>query len=243
VYIKKVFIGGKVMLKVNNLRKKYGKEEVVKNISFEVNQGEIAILLGPNGAGKSTTIKSIAGLLRYDGKIQVCGKDNKSIEAKKMFGYVPEVPSMFDLLTVYEHIEYIAAAYGIKDYKEKAEELLERFDLTDKKDKLGKELSKGMMQKVSICCALITEPKVILFDEPLVGLDPKAIKELKKAFVELKEKGSCLLISTHIIDSVDEFWDRVLIMKSGDIVLAGTRQELLEREESLEEIFFDVTEA
>ena len=231
------------MLKVSNLRKKYGKETVVKDISFEVNQGEIAVLLGPNGAGKSTTIKSIAGLLRYDGKIQVCGKDNKSIEAKRTFGYVPEVPSMFDLLTVYEHIEYIAAAYGIKDYKEKAEELLERFDLTDKRDKLGKELSKGMMQKVSICCALITEPKVVLFDEPLVGLDPKAIKELKKAFIELKEKGCSLLISTHIIDSVDEFWDKVLIMKSGDIVLAGTRQELLEREESLEEIFFDVTEA
>lgn len=231
------------MLKVSNLRKKYGKEEVVKNISFEVNQGEIAVLLGPNGAGKSTTIKSIAGLLRYDGKIEVCEKNNKSVEAKRTFGYVPEVPSMFDLLTVYEHIEYIAAAYGIKDYKEKAEALLERFDLTDKRDKLGKELSKGMMQKVSICCALITDPKVVLFDEPLVGLDPKAIKELKKAFSELKEKGCALLISTHIIDSVDEFWDKVLIMKSGDIVLAGTRQELLERDESLEEIFFDVTEA
>jgi ABC-type multidrug transport system ATPase subunit len=121
--------------------------------------------------------------------------------------------------------------------------LFERFDLTDKKDKLGKELSKGMMQKVSICCALIIEPKVILFDEPLVGLDPKAIKELKNAFVELREKGCSILISTHIIDSVNEFWDRVLIMKNGSIVLAGTRQELMNREESLEDIFFDVTEA
>jgi ABC-2 type transport system ATP-binding protein len=231
------------MLSIKNLRKKYGKEEVVKSISFDVKEAEIAVLLGPNGAGKSTTIKSIAGLLRYDGKIQICGKDNKSLEAKRCFGYVPEVPSMFDLLTVYEHIEYIAAAYGIKEYKEKAEELLERFDLTDKRDKLGKELSKGMMQKVSICCALIIEPKVILFDEPLVGLDPKAIKEVKKAFKELKEKGCSVLISTHIIDSVDELWDRVLIMKNGKIILSGTRQELLEREESLEQIFFNVTEA
>lgn len=230
------------MLKVKNLRKRYGKEEAVKNISFDVNEGEIAILLGPNGAGKSTTIKSVVGLLRHEGKIEICGFDNKSIQAKKLFNYVPEVPSMFDLLTVYEHIEYIAAAYGIKDYKEKAEELLGRFDLTDKRNKLGKELSKGMMQKVSICCALITEPKVILFDEPLVGLDPKAIKEVKKAFRELRDKGCSIVISTHIIDSVDEFWDKVLIMKNGEIILSGTRQELMAREESLEEIFFDVTE-
>jgi ABC-type multidrug transport system ATPase subunit len=230
------------MLFVQNLSKKYAKEFAVNNISFQVNEGEIAILLGPNGAGKSTTIKSISGLLKYDGYIEICGHKNKSIEAKKLFAYVPEVPAMFDLLTVYEHLEYIAAAYGVKDYKEYAEELLERFDLTDKRNKLGKELSKGMMQKVSICCALITQPKVILFDEPLVGLDPKAIKELKKAFVELREKGCALLISTHIIDSVDEFWDKVLIMKNGNIVLSGTKQELLSKKETLEEIFFDVTE-
>ncbi|MBU3142975.1 ABC transporter ATP-binding protein [Clostridium sp. CF012] len=230
------------MLIVQNLSKKYSKELVVNNISFQVNEGEIAILLGPNGAGKSTTIKCITGLLKYEGYIEICGYKNKSVEAKKLFSYVPEVPAMFDLLTVYEHIEYMAAAYGIKDYKEKAEELLERFDLSDKRGKLGKELSKGMMQKVSICCALLTAPKVILFDEPLMGLDPKAIKELKKALVELKEKGSSILISTHIIDSVDEIWDKVLIMKTGNIVLSGTKQELMNRHESLEELFFEATE-
>ena len=149
---------------------------------------------------------------------------------------------MFDLLTVYEHIQYISAAYGIEDYKNKAEELLERFDLSDKRTKLGKELSKGMMQKVGICCALIVEPKVILFDEPLMGLDPKAIKELKKAILELREKGCSILISTHIIDSVDDFWDKVLIMKDGNIVLSGTKQELMSRNETLEELFFEVTE-
>ncbi|MCB2307138.1 ABC transporter ATP-binding protein [Clostridium estertheticum] len=230
------------MLIVQNLTKKYSKEIAVNNISFEVNEGEIAILLGPNGAGKSTTIKSIAGLLKYNGYIEICGHLNKSIAAKKIFSYVPEVSAMFDLLTVYEHIEYITAAYGIEDYKDEAEELLKRFDLSDKKDKLGKQLSKGMMQKVSICCALIIRPRVILFDEPLMGLDPKAIKELKKAIVELKEKGSVILISTHIIDSVDDFWDKVLIMKNGNIVLSGTKQELKSRNETLEELFFDVTE-
>lgn len=230
------------MLRVSNLRKQYDKIQAVDNLSFDVADGEIAVLLGPNGAGKSTTIKCITGLLKYDGDIEVCGEKNKSIKAKKLFGYVPEAPSMYDMLTVYEHIEYVANAYNIKDYKEKAESLLERFELTDKKDKLGKELSKGMQQKVSICCALITEPKVILFDEPMVGLDPKAIKELKNVFKELREQGSSVIISTHIIDSIEEIWDKALIMKNGQIVLARTRQELQDRNESLEQIFFDVTE-
>jgi ABC-2 type transport system ATP-binding protein len=232
----------RIIINVVNLSKKYGKEEVVKSASFTVNAGEIAVLLGPNGAGKSTTIKCIIGLLKYKGQIHICGHENKTIEAKKCFSYVPEVPAMFDMLTVYEHIEYMAAAYKIKDYKEKAEELLEAFDLTDKRNKLGKELSKGMQQKVSICCALIVQPKVILFDEPLVGLDPKAIKELKKAFIQLKNQGCTIIISTHMLDSVDEFWDKVLIMKAGEIILAKTRQELADSKESLEDIFFDATE-
>lgn len=230
------------MLSVANLTKKYDKMTAVNNISFRVEKGEIAVLLGPNGAGKSTTIKCITGLLRYDGEIEINDYPNKTIEAKKVFAYVPEVPALFEMLTVYEHIEYIANAYGIKDYEEKAESLLARFELADKRDKVGKELSKGMQQKVSICCALITEPKVILFDEPMVGLDPKAIKELKKVFLELKEKNCSLIISTHIIDSVDEIWDKALIMKDGEIILARTRKELEDRNESLEEIFFDVTE-
>lgn len=230
------------MLIVTNLSKTYHKVQAVKNISFQVEAGEIAVLLGPNGAGKSTTIKCVTGLLKYEGDIDICGNHNKTLEAKKLFGYVPEVPALYDLLTVYEHIEFMANAYGVKDYKEKAENLLERFELIDKRDKLGKELSKGMQQKVSLCCALITEPKVILFDEPMVGLDPKAIKELKKVFMELKESGAAVIISTHIIDSVDELWDKALIMKDGEVVFARTRQELEHSNESLEQIFFEVTE-
>ena len=230
------------MLIVSNLSKSYDKTFAVKNISFHVGDGEIAVLLGPNGAGKSTTIKCIAGLLKYQGEIEICGFINKSVNAKKLFGYVPETPAMFEMLTVYEHMEFIASAYGIKEYKDKVKILLERFDLDDKKDKLGKELSKGMQQKVSICCALLIKPKVILFDEPMVGLDPKAIKELNSVFLELKESGSSVIISTHIINSVEEIWDRALIMQDGNIVKAMTRQELLDKNESLEDIFFDVTE-
>lgn len=230
------------MLKISGLFKNYDNVVAVKNVSFQVNDGEIAVLLGPNGAGKSTTIKCITGLLKYKGAIEVCGYNNKSIQAKKLFGYVPETPAMFEMLTVYEHMEYIASAYNIENYKEKVELLLDRFELSDKRDKLGKELSKGMQQKVSICCALLINPKVILFDEPMVGLDPKAIKELKSVFTELSGQGTSVIISTHIIDSVEGIWDRALIMKDGNIILSRTKQELQEKNESLEQIFFDATE-
>lgn len=230
------------MLKVNNLTKYYDNVAAVNNVSFEVDSGEIAVLLGPNGAGKSTTIKCIAGLLKYYGEIEICGNPNKSLKAKRMFGYVPETPALYDMLTVWEHMEFIANAYGIHDSNQKAKDLLERFDLSDKLDKLGKELSKGMQQKVSICCALLIDPKVILFDEPMIGLDPKAIKELKDVFIELKQNGCSVMISTHIIDSVEGLWDKALIMKKGSIVFARTREEMKNSGESLEKIFFDVTE-
>lgn len=230
------------MIKIDNLTKQYNEVLAVNNMSFEVEDGEIAVLLGPNGAGKSTSIKCICGLLRYDGNIEIQGHKNKTIEAKKVFSYVPETPALYDMLTIYEHLEYIANAYKIDNYKEKAEALLKRFDLYDKKDKLGKELSKGMQQKASICCGLLTEPKVILFDEPMIGLDPKAIKELKKVFLELKENGCSVIISTHIIDSIDDIWDKAIVINKGSIVYKTTRSELKEKNESLEEIFFEVTE-
>lgn len=233
--------GGLELLFVNDLTKKYDDFIAVDNISFEVNPGEVAVLLGPNGAGKSTTIKCITGLLKYDGNIKIADFENKTIEAKKIFAYIPETPALYEMLTVEEHMEYIAQAYKVGEYKEFAEELLERFDLTDKRKKLGKELSKGMQQKVSICCGLLIKPKVILFDEPMIGLDPKAIKELKKVFIELREQGCSVLISTHIIDSIEEIWDKALIMNKGNIVLSRTRLEIEESGESLEERFFEVT--
>ncbi len=230
------------MLKVNNLRKKYHKVEAVKNISFKVEKGNITILLGPNGAGKSTVIKSIAGLLKYTGLIEINGYPNKTLEAKKEFSYVPESPALYELLTVEEHINFIAKAYNIENFEDRAKELLERFNMIDKKDKLGKELSKGMQQKVSIICALITEPNLILFDEPMIGLDPKAIKELKSIFLELKAENKAIIISTHIIDSIKDIWDNVLIMKDGEIIFERDKKELIEKKESLEDIFFKVTE-
>lgn len=228
------------MLKVERVTKRYGKTIANNDISFEVRDGQIAILAGPNGAGKSTIIKSIAGLLRFQGEITLDGYNNKSKEAKQILGYIPEMPAIYDLLTVEEHLEFIRRAYKIEDdgYGEK---LLERFELLDKKDKLGKELSKGMQQKLSICCALVHKPKIMIFDEPMVGLDPHAIKELKQMFRELKEEGASILISTHMLDSVEDYWDIAHIMMNGKFAATMTNDD---REDSkrLEQMFFEITE-
>lgn len=230
------------MFEVSHVTKRYGKVVANDDISFSVADGQIAVLLGPNGAGKSTVIKCITGLLRFDGSITVCGFPNKSLEAKRLLGYVPEMPAVYDLLTVAEHLEFIARAYSLSDWKERVDSLLSRFELFDKKDKLGKELSKGMQQKLSICCALLPEPKVIVFDEPMVGLDPHAIKELKAVFAELKTAGASVLISTHMLDSVEDYWDVAHIMVNGRFAATRKNEALSEGECSLEELFFSITE-
>lgn len=227
------------MLKVNHVTKKYGKMTANRDISFFVDNGQIAVLLGPNGAGKSTIIKCITGLLRFTGDVEICGFPNKTPEAKRLLGYIPEMPAVYDLLTVNEHMEFIRRAYRLKD-DGTAQRFLERFELWDKRDKLGKELSKGMQQKLSICCALLHHPKVVIFDEPMIGLDPHAIKQLKETFLELRDEGATVLISTHLIDSVENYWDVVHIMVNGNF--AATRRKDETAKLSLEELFFAVTE-
>ncbi len=234
---------GTIMFTVEHVTKRYGKLIADNDISFTVGDGEIAVLMGPNGAGKSTIIKCIAGLLRFEGTITVDGFENKSSQAKARLGYIPEMPAVYDLLTVWEHLEFIARAYEMPDgWQDYAQKLLERFELTDKKDKLGKELSKGMQQKLSICCALVHRPTVIVFDEPMVGLDPHAIKELKLMFRELREEGKSILISTHMLDSVEDFWDVAHIMVNGTFAATKHNVPQSEQEQSLEELFFAITE-
>ncbi|MBQ3136266.1 MAG: ATP-binding cassette domain-containing protein [Clostridia bacterium] len=226
------------MLEIKNITKKYGKLKANDNISFSVSSGEIAILLGPNGAGKSTLIKSIAGLLRFDGEIITDGEGNKTLHSKSIIGYIPEMPTVYDMLTVGEHIEFILRAYK-KENDGYGDELLELFELSEKKDKLCKELSKGMQQKLSICCGLVHRPKIVIFDEPMVGLDPHAIKNLKEIFLKLKNEGCAVLISTHMIDSVENYWDTAYIMMNGQL-----KQTVFNGQEgaSLSETFFAVTE-
>ena len=227
------------MLDIQNVSKRYGKTLANDGVSFSVAGGELAVLLGPNGAGKSTLIKCVAGLLRFEGNIQICGHGNKTLEAKRELGYIPEMPAVYDLLTVSEHLEFMRRAWRMED-DGCGEALLKRFEMWDKRDKLGKELSKGMQQKLSICCQLVHRPKVIIFDEPLVGLDPHAIKELKEMFGELRKDGAALLISTHMIDSVEDYWDAAYIMMHGR--LAATKRQGDGGERSLEEMFFSITE-
>ncbi len=230
------------MLKIEHLTKKYGKVYANNDISFEIPDGSITVLLGPNGAGKSTVIKSVIGFLKYDGIITVDGQYNKSPEAKRLLGYVPELPALYPNLTVGEHLEFVARAYRLKDYNDYKNELLERFELTDKVKKFGDELSKGMQQKLSICCALLPCPKVLLFDEPMIGLDPHAIKELKNLFIDMRGKGCSILISTHMIDSIDMLWDRTIIMQNGTVTANVTKEELDTSSQTLEELFFNTTE-
>lgn len=228
------------MLQIEHVTKKYGKLVANSDISFSVDAGQIAVLLGPNGAGKSTIIKSICGLLRFQGNILIDGHDNRSQEAKRLLGYVPELPAVYELLTVGEHLEFIRRAYRMED-DGLGRELLERFELIDKIDKPAKELSKGMKQKLSLCCALAHRPRVAIFDEPLLGLDPHAIKELKKLFLEMKEDGCAVLISTHMLDSVEDYWDVAHIMMNGSFA-ATVVNDSEESGGSLEELFFEITE-
>lgn len=230
------------MLNVSHLTKKYRKVTACDDVSFQLEPGSVTVLLGPNGAGKSTLMKSVIGFLRYDGRITVNGLPNKSSEARRLLGYIPEMPSLYPNLTVSEHMEFLARAYRLKDYKQRMDQLFTRFELDDKRKKFGDELSKGMQQKLNICMGLLPEPQVLLLDEPMIGLDPHAIKELKSIIEQLRAEGKTLLMSTHIIDSVDMLWDRTLIMQNGQIRANVTREELEQNGQNLEQLFFDVTE-
>jgi len=162
---------GKDMLQVEALTKTFGRKVLaVDHLSFSLDQGELCVLLGPNGAGKSTTIKSIAGLLRYQGVIKVDGHMNQTVEAKKLLSYVPETPAIYDMLTVEEHIKFVSRIYKITVDEAYIEDLLRRFDMDDKVKKLGAELSKGMKQKLSIILVVLSNPKDMLFDKRIICL-------------------------------------------------------------------------
>lgn len=227
------------MIEMKNVVKTFDGFTALDGACVSVPDGGVYGLVGPNGAGKSTIIKSIAGLLRYQGRIGIQGMSARTLEAKKIFGYVPEIPAMFDALTVREHVEYIRKAYDSDITEEEVQALFQRFELADKQEKLGNELSKGMMQKVSICCALAIKPRVILLDEPMVGLDPQAIKELKKIVLELKEQGVTVLISTHMLEMVEELWDVMFVMDQSHIIGSYRKEDVGEKD--LDDLFFEMT--
>lgn len=235
-------------LSVQQVTKRFGKFTALDDVSLMVQPGEIVGLLGPNGAGKSTLMKCIAGLLRPSaGEIHIGPAPARSSEANGLLGYIPEVPAVYDLLTPWEHMQYTALAYDLKDWKQAATDILERFDLGAMRNTLAGELSKGMRQKVLIACALLHKPFLYLFDEPTVGLDPQAQRELTDEMRRLRAGGSAVLVSTHILAQIERLADRAVILNHGRIVAAGSLDELrmtynLPTTSALEDVFLQITE-
>ena len=218
------------MLQVRNLVKQYKAHRAVDDLSFELMPGEIVGLLGPNGAGKTTALRCVAGILRpTEGQVLINGHDvvADQARAKKGLAFVPEVPSLYELLTVDEHLRFIAMCFDtLPLYDAKGDALLARYNLADKKDALVATLSKGMRQKLSVACALVHDANVLLFDEPLIGIDPEGARELKDELRRSRDEGASLLISTHLLDTAENLCDRVIVMRKGVKIAEGTVQDL-----------------
>jgi ABC-2 type transport system ATP-binding protein len=239
------------LLKVANLVKYYRRTLAVDGLSFEVGDGEIVGLLGPNGAGKTTVLRCIAGIVQAtEGSIEVDGISlaEREEDVKRRIAFVPEVPTPYEMLTVVEHLRFIAMAYQtMNGFDERAESLMRRFDLFEKRNDLVLSLSKGMKQKLAIACAFIHEAEVLLLDEPLIGIDPKGVHELKDMIFSAKAEGKSILISTHMLDTAERLCDRIIILRSGTIVAEGNLAELHRRsrmgeDASLEDVFLTLTE-
>ena len=239
------------MLEIEGLTKYYRTTLAVDGISFAVENGEILGLLGPNGAGKTTILRSVAGIVSpTSGMIAINGHDLSKNEqaAKRSLAFVPETPNPFEMLTVYEHLQFIAMAYDTMDkFDERAASLLERFDLQEKRNDLVLSLSKGMKQKLAVACAFIHDAQVLLFDEPLIGIDPRGARELKDLMLSAKEADCSLLVSTHMLDTAERLCDRILIIDHGRKVAEGSMADLHERAQmkadaTLEDIFLKLTE-
>ncbi len=239
------------MIEVSAFQKSYRDTVAVENLSFSVEPGQILGLVGPNGAGKTSTLRSIAGIIPpTSGRLLVAGHDivTDAIAAKSKLAYVPDDPKLFDTLTVWEHLEFMAAAYGVSGWKEKGSALLQRFELEEKRNTLAQELSRGMRQKVAICCAYLHDPKVILFDEPHTGLDPRGIRTMRESVEERVVAGATVVISSHLLEIVEDMCTHLLILHKGRRMFLGTLAEArsafgdLEGNARLEDVFFRITE-
>lgn len=238
------------MLKIENLTGGYVNIPVLKNISFEVNDGELVGLIGLNGAGKSTTINEIIGLLTpYQGQITLDGLTlaNDQADYRKKIGFIPETPSLYEELTLREHLETVAMAYDLEfeAAMARAKELLKLFRLSDKLDWFPINFSKGMKQKVMIICAFMVNPSLFIVDEPFLGLDPLAISDLTDLLAQEKAKGKAILMSTHVLDAAEKMCDRFVILHHGQVRAVGNLAELREafgqEDASLNDIYIALT--
>ena len=238
------------MLEIKNLTGGYVHVPVLKDVSFTVESGKLVGLIGLNGAGKSTTINEIIGLLTpYSGEINIDGLTLRANprEYRQQIGYIPETPSLYEELTLREHIETVAMAYGIEQEQafERVEPLLKMFRLDQKLDWFPVHFSKGMKQKVMIICAFVVDPSLFIVDEPFLGLDPLAISDLIQLLDEEKKKGKSILMSTHVLDSAEKMCDSFVILHKGQVRAKGDLPQLRQAfdmpESSLNDIYLALT--
>lgn len=236
-------------LEIKNLIGGYSRIPVLKGISFQVKPGELVGLIGLNGAGKSTTINHVIGLLRpFSGEITLNGVNiqQDSVDYKKQIAYVPETPILYDELTLREHIELTIKAYSLNSEEAwtRARKLLKTFRLDNKLDWFPANFSKGMKQKVMICCALMTNAKLLIVDEPFYGLDPLAVHDLLELIEERKKAGTAVLMSTHVLDTAQRYCDRFVLLANGKVRARGTLDELRQKadkpDESLDDIYLSL---
>ncbi len=239
------------MIQVIDYHKTYRDLTAVAGLNFEVRAGAILGLVGPNGAGKTTTLRALAGIIPPTrGRLIVAGHDVVAdpIAAKRALAYVPDDPKLFDALTVWEHFEFIASAYRVDGFEAKAEQFLEVFELADKRDTICQELSRGMRQKVAVACGYLHDPQVILFDEPLTGLDPHGIRTLKSSIVSRAADGAAIILSSHLLSLVQDLCSELLILRRGRALFSGPVAEArakfgdLDSDASLEDVFFRALE-
>jgi len=233
------------VIEVEGLHKLYGDFPAVQGLSFRVGAGEVLGLIGPNGAGKTTTIRSIAGIIiPSGGQIRIAGHDlaKDPVGAKTELAFIPDEPHLFEYLTVEEHLRFVGRLYGVTGISARIPGLLEEMDLGDKRGALPGELSRGMKQKLAIACGLLHEPKALLLDEPLTGLDPVGIRRMKSTIMRRAAGGTAVILSSHLLHLVEEICTRLLVLQHGRVVAFGTMAEIIAsrpglRTRSLEDVF------
>ena len=232
------------MLKIENLTKTYGQKKAVDNLSLEIENGHIYGFIGHNGAGKTTTLKSIAGIMEFD-QVNIY-IDNKSIKeeplaCKKVMAYIPDNPDLYEYLTGIKYLNFIADVYGVSQ-AERTDRIKKYGDMFELTDSLGEPISAyshGMKQKLAVISALIHEPKLIIMDEPFVGLDPKASHLLKGLMRDLCDRGGAIFFSTHVLEVAEKLCDKIAIIKAGKLVVSGNTQDVI-GDDSLEEVFLEL---
>ena len=232
------------MLKIENLTKSYGSKKAVDNLSLHIESGHIYGFIGHNGAGKTTTLKSIAGIMEFDeGNIYIYGKSIKddSLACKSVMAYIPDNPDLYEYLTGVKYLNFIGDIYGVSQ-SERESRIKKYGDMFELTESLGEPISAyshGMKQKLAVISALIHEPKLIIMDEPFVGLDPKASHLLKGLMRDLCDRGGAIFFSTHVLEVAEKLCDKIAIIKAGKLVVSGNTQEVI-GDDSLEEVFLEL---